>query len=81
MTLCGMREGGFGGRWKGIFGSFPCIKNYDFKLDVAKRFFLGKKCVCDIGEKGGEYGSRMYSYHYNGKWLKDLNVFCVNLLN
>jgi len=29
---------------------------YDFKLDVAKKILLEKKCVCDIGERGGDYG-------------------------
>jgi hypothetical protein len=29
-----------------------CLKYYDSKLDVARRIFLGKKFICDIGEKG-----------------------------
>jgi hypothetical protein len=33
---------------------------------------LGKKCVCNI-ENRGEYGSRMYSYFVNGKWLMDFH--------
>jgi len=28
------------------------LKYYDSKLDVARRIFLGKKFICDIGEKG-----------------------------
>jgi hypothetical protein len=41
---------------KGDYGSnFPCIQDImDFRLDVIKRDFLGKKCVCDIGKRGGE---------------------------
>jgi hypothetical protein len=55
------------------------LKEY-FKLDVVKRVLLRKKCVFDIGERGKEYGSKMYFYHYNGKWLMDSNgsllIFC-----
>jgi hypothetical protein len=36
------------------------LKYYDYRLDVAKRIFLGKKSICDIGKKGGKYGNRMY---------------------
>jgi hypothetical protein len=57
---------------RGDCGSFPCIQDYDyFRLDVAIIVFLGKKCVCDMGEKGGKYGNRMYSCHCNEKWLMD----------
>jgi hypothetical protein len=34
---------------------------------VAKRILLRKKCVSDIGERRGEYGSRMYSYYCDEK--------------
>jgi hypothetical protein len=38
---------------RGDCGSFPCIQYYDyFRLDVVRIIFLGKKCVCDMGEKG-----------------------------
>jgi hypothetical protein len=43
-------------------------------LDVARRVILGKKCVCDNGERGGEYGNKMYSFHSNGKWLMEFHV-------
>jgi hypothetical protein len=56
---------GIGREIKGDYGSFPCIRNYGSRLDVAKKLLLGKKCVCDIGEKGGKYGNRMYSYYCN----------------
>jgi hypothetical protein len=46
---------------------------YDSRMDVVRRVLLGKKCVCDIGMRGGNYGSRMYSYHCNGKWLMDFH--------
>jgi hypothetical protein len=29
-----------------------------------------------MGERGGEYGSRMYSYHCNAKWLTNSHSFC-----
>jgi hypothetical protein len=39
-------------RIKGVCESFPCIQYYyDSRLNVDKRIGLGKKCVCDIGEK------------------------------
>ncbi len=38
---------------------------------MTRRVLLWKKCVHDIGK--GEYGSRMYSYHCNGKWLMDFH--------
>jgi hypothetical protein len=49
--------------------SFLCIRDYDLRLHVVRRVLLGKKYVCDIGEKGREYGSKMYSCHCNEKWL------------
>jgi len=52
------------------------LEIYDFKLDVARKILLENKCVCDIGEKGGDYGNRMYSYYCNGKWLIDFHVSC-----
>jgi len=64
-------------RIRGDCGSLPFIQDYDYsRLDVARIFFLGKKCVCDMGERGGEYGSRMYSYHCNAKWLTNSHSFC-----
>ncbi len=60
-------------RIRGDFGSFPCIQDYDYsKLDMARIVFLGKKCVCDMGE----YGSIMYFYHCNEKWLTDSHNSC-----
>jgi hypothetical protein len=29
-------------------------------MDVARKILLENKCVCDIGDKGGDYGNRMY---------------------
>ncbi len=53
------------------------FQDYDyFRLDVAIIIFLGNKCVCDMGETRGEYGSRMYSYHCNEKWLMDSHNSC-----
>jgi hypothetical protein len=46
-------------------------KDYDSKLDVAKKILLGKKCVCDIENRVGEYGSKLYFHNHNGKWLMD----------
>jgi hypothetical protein len=37
---------------------------------VAKKIILGKKCVCDIEDKGGKYESILYFDFYNGKWSK-----------
>jgi len=54
--------------------SFLCIRDYDLRLDVVRRVLLGKKYVCEIGERGQEYGSKMYSYHCNGKWLMCFHV-------
>ncbi len=48
------------------------FEDYDSRLDVARRVLLGKKCACDI-EKRREYGSIMYSYFGNGKWLMDFH--------
>jgi hypothetical protein len=39
---------------------------YDFKLDVVRRILL-KKCVCDIEERGWEFGSKLYFNYCNGK--------------
>ncbi len=49
-------------------------KYYDSILDVDRRVLFKKKCVCDIGERGGDYASRMYFYHCNEKWLMDFHV-------
>jgi len=44
------------------------LRYYDYsKLDVARIILLGKECVCDIVDRGEEFGSKMYSYHCNGK--------------
>ncbi len=40
---------------------------------MARRFLLGKKCVCDIGERRVEYGSRVYFYYCDEKWLMDFH--------
>jgi hypothetical protein len=56
--------------------------HYDYsRLDVAKKWLLGKKCVCNIREKG-EHGNIMYSYHCNGKCLmaSHSSCWCLNLL-
>jgi hypothetical protein len=54
-----MGEGGLKGR--GGLSIIPLhLKYCDYRLDVPRRILLGKKCICDIGEKGGKYGSRMY---------------------
>ncbi len=58
-TFVGMGEGGLKGR--GGLSIIPLhLKYCDYRLDVPRRILLGKKCICDIGEKGGKYGSRMY---------------------
>jgi hypothetical protein len=36
------------------------LKDYDSKLDVAKKVLFGKKCVCDSEKRVGEYGSKLY---------------------
>jgi hypothetical protein len=46
------------------------LKEY-LKLDVVKRVLLRKKGVSNTGERGREYGNKIYFYHYNGKWLMD----------
>jgi hypothetical protein len=33
------------------------IPLYDFRLHVVRRVILGKKCVCNIGNRGGKYGN------------------------
>jgi hypothetical protein len=40
---------------------------------VARRVLLRKKCVCEIGERREEYGSRMYFYYWDEKWLMDFH--------
>ncbi len=44
------------------------------------RVLLGKKCVCDIKKRGGEYGSRLYFYHCNGKCLMDSRGYLLMFL-
>jgi hypothetical protein len=50
---------------------------YDSKLDVVRRVLLGKKCVCDIGDKGGKYGNILYFDSCNEKWLKVYHIFKI----
>ncbi len=53
-------------------GSFPLyFRYYDSRLNVVRKILLEKRCVCDIGNVGEEYGSIMYSYDCIGKWLMD----------
>ncbi len=51
-------------------------KYYDLKLNMIKKVFWGKKCVCDIGERGKKYGNKLYFDNCNGKWLMDFHIFC-----
>jgi len=44
---------------------------------VAKKVFLGKKHVCDIEERGGEYGSKLYFHYRNGKRQMDFHGFLL----
>jgi hypothetical protein len=53
------------------YGSIPL---YDFRLDVARRILLGKKCVCDIRNIGGKYGSILYFDSCNGSLLKIYHI-------
>jgi hypothetical protein len=79
-TSCSTGERELGEDKKGL-GVIPLYsKYYDFRLDVDRRVLFKKKCVCDIGERGGEYGSRMYFYHCNGKWLLDSHVSLLMFL-
>jgi hypothetical protein len=50
------------------------IPLYDYRLDVAKKVLLGKKCVCDIEDRGGMYESILYFDSCNGKWLKVCHI-------
>jgi hypothetical protein len=61
---------------------FFCIQDYNFKLNVVRKVFLGKKCVCGIEEKEREYGNKLYFDYFNGKWLMYFHVFywCLVLL-
>jgi hypothetical protein len=46
-----------------------------FKLEFSMRY-LSWECMCDSKERGGEYGSKLYFYSCNGKWLMDPQVSC-----
>ncbi len=50
---------------------------YDSRLDVVRRIFLGKKCVCDIEKKGEKHGSKLYFHYCNGKWLMDFHGYLL----
>jgi hypothetical protein len=43
-------------------------------------FSFGKKCVCDIKEKEGEYGNKLYFYSCNGEWLMDSHCSCYDFV-
>ncbi len=66
LLWCGKR--GIKKKLKGDCGSnFPCIRDImDFKLDVIRRVFLGKKCVCDIGKRGGKGESTLRWLSFGG---------------
>jgi hypothetical protein len=64
-------EGGLKG-WKEDCESLHCILDWSFLWDPS----LEKKCVFEIREKGGEYGSKLYFDSCNGKWLMYSNVSC-----
>jgi hypothetical protein len=59
-------------RMKGILESLHCILDWSFLLNP----FLEKKCVFEIKEKGGDYGSKFYFDSCNGKWLMYSNLSC-----
>jgi hypothetical protein len=44
---------------------------------VAKKVFLGKKCVCDIGDKGGKYGNILNFDSCNGKMVENISYCFV----
>ncbi len=48
-----------------------CLKYYDSKLDVVRRFFLQKKFICDIGEKGRNMDIEciLIIGMKNGRWI------------
>jgi hypothetical protein len=52
---------------------------YYSNLDVARKVLLGKKCVCDIRNSGGKYGSILNFDSYNGKMVEN-NSYCFVLL-
>ncbi len=52
---------------------------YDSRLNVIKRGFLGKKCVCDIEDRGGKYENILYFDSCNGKWLKIYHILLFYL--
>jgi hypothetical protein len=43
------------------------------------KVLLCKGVMCVTLERGEELGIVLYLCYFNGKWLKDLNVFCVSL--
>jgi hypothetical protein len=57
-------------------GSFLCIILVWMWLG---KFFLGKKCVCHIGDKGGKYGSILNFDSCNGKMVENIS-YCFVLL-
>jgi hypothetical protein len=57
-------------------------------FDVVVVFFLGgdeacfwRGVVCVTLKKGKELGIVLYLCYFNGKWVKDLNVFCMSLFH
>ncbi len=53
------------------------IPLYELKLDVVKRILLGKKCVCDIIDRGGKYENILYFDSCNRKWLKVHHIIFI----
>jgi hypothetical protein len=55
------------------------LKDYDSRLDVVRKLLLGNKCVRDIEERGGKYGSKLCFHYCNGKRLMDSHGFLFYL--
>ncbi len=58
-------------------GRLWIIPLYDYRLDAVRIILLGKKCVCEIEDKGGKYGNILYFDSCNRKWLKVYHIVFI----
>ncbi len=61
-----LKGGGLGGQEKDLEERFHGILDW---IGFKRGFSKGKRGVCDIEERGGEYGSKLHCYSCNAKWL------------
>ncbi len=67
--------------WEEDLGDFINPFNVVVILFWGDEACFWKSVVCVTLKKGKEFGIILYLCHFNGKWVKDLNVFCMNLFH